>query len=73
MLNVLTVTKVSEVISDDTERAGWMGNVSIIYCLLYKLKCGLLLVVHMSNLVLMRSYPPRLLHVKSVLCHDQRA
>ena len=28
MLNVLTVTKVSEVISDDTERAGWMGNVS---------------------------------------------
>jgi len=26
VLNVLTVTKVSEVISDDTERAGWMGN-----------------------------------------------
>lgn len=30
MLNVLTVTKVSEVISDDTERAGWMGNVSTV-------------------------------------------
>jgi len=31
----LTVTKVSEVISDDTERAGWMGNVSLccIFCI----------------------------------------
>lgn len=29
MLNVLTVTKVSEVVTDDNERAGWMGNVSI--------------------------------------------
>jgi hypothetical protein len=27
LLNVLCVTKVSEVISDDTERAGWMGKV----------------------------------------------
>ena len=29
LLNVLCVTKVSEVISDDTERAGWMGKVRI--------------------------------------------
>jgi hypothetical protein len=36
VLNVLTVTKVSEVISDDTERAGWMGNVSIIRCAVYR-------------------------------------
>ena len=28
LLNVLCVTKVSEVIPDDTERAGWMGKVS---------------------------------------------
>lgn len=35
MLNVLTVTKVSEVISDDTERAGWMGNVSISFVVVY--------------------------------------
>ena len=28
LLNVLCVTKVSEVITDDTERAGWMGQVS---------------------------------------------
>ena len=35
MLNVLTVTKVSEVISDDTERAGWMGNVSISFAVVY--------------------------------------
>ena len=37
VLNVLTVTKVSEVISDDTERAGWMGNVSIpfVVCCVY--------------------------------------
>lgn len=27
LLNVLCVTKVSEVITDDTERAGWMGQV----------------------------------------------
>lgn len=27
LLNVLCVTKVSEVISDDKERAGWMGKV----------------------------------------------
>ena len=38
MLNVLTVTKVSEVISDDTERAGWMGNVSIICCIFISLE-----------------------------------
>ena len=29
LLIVLCVTKVSEVISDDTERAGWMGKVRI--------------------------------------------
>ena len=28
LLNVLCVTKVSEVIPDDTKRAGWMGKVS---------------------------------------------
>ena len=39
MLNVLTVTKVSEVISDDTERAGWMGNVSINCCTLDSDEC----------------------------------
>ena len=42
MLNVLTVTKVSEVISDDTERAGWMGNVSNFCCIFYtRLKCAI--------------------------------
>jgi ATP/ADP translocase len=31
LLNVLCVTKVSEVIPDDTERAGWMGKVSMMH------------------------------------------
>lgn len=30
LLNVMCVTKVSEVILDDTERAGWMGKVRIV-------------------------------------------
>ncbi len=40
MLNVLTVTKVSEVVTDDNERAGWMGNVSThdLFCIL-SLRC----------------------------------
>lgn len=38
LLNVLCVTKVSEVISDDTERAGWMGKVRI-YILLSRHNC----------------------------------
>lgn len=54
LLNVLCVTKVSEVILDDTERAGWMGKVSaqqlipvylssISHCLGVTLSCTLVL------------------------------
>ena len=49
VLNVLTVTKVSEVISDDTERAGWMGNVSIDLMCVWSASCTLVCTHEQSN------------------------
>ena len=73
ILNVAYVTKLSSVIPDDKERAGWSGKVSSDS---YFLCAVLLCIAAMSGIIIISHHLPTrpivILFTALVLCHHQR-
>ena len=77
ILNVAYVTKLSSVIPDDKERAGWSGKVSSdIYAILFTYDLEAYATFSYSFSIEFRSHmfvlPPSEFHPRIVLCHHQR-